>query len=77
MEKAKDCEITFLNKKTYEFNHEDLLVALDKTKDMGVWAMRTPWGIFQPMDAEMYDNVKDAVMGDHEVFPDSSQEDLQ
>jgi hypothetical protein len=53
----KDCKIIFLNKQTYDFNSKDLAKALEWSKDQKVWAIRTPWGILQPMDEETFDNV--------------------
>ena len=91
MEK-KDCKIIFTNKQTYDFKFEDLTKAIKWSQDKNanqssaglqtnkvcqVWAIKTPFGIFQPMDEEMFENTYDAIMGDHQVFPDSTQEDLK
>lgn len=64
MEKQKDCKIVFLDKKVYEFNSEDMVKALkfaheNKSK---VWAVNTPWGVFQPMSPEEFENVFTCVM---------------
>lgn len=65
MEKQKDCKIVFLNKEVYEFNSDDMVKALkfaDANKSK-VWAINTPWGVFQPMSPEEFENVFAAVMG--------------
>lgn len=64
MEKQKDCKIVFLDKKVYEFNSEDMVKALkfaDENKSK-VWAINTPWGVFQPMSPEEFENIFAAVM---------------
>ena len=64
MEKQKDCKIVFLDKQVYEFNSEDMVKALkfaDANKSK-VWAIHTPWGVFQPMSPEEFENIFSAVM---------------
>lgn len=64
MEKQKDCKVVFLDKQVYEFNHENMVKALqyaDQNKSK-VWAITTPWGVFQPMSPEEFENIFDAVM---------------
>lgn len=73
----KNCKIVFLDKTTYDFKFDDLSKAILWARGRKVWAIKTPYGVFQPMAEEEFDNVFDAVMGDHQVFPDSSQEDLK
>ena len=64
MEKQKDCKIVFLNKEVYEFNSADMVKALKFAweKKSQVWAINTPWGVFQPMDPEEFENVFACVM---------------
>lgn len=65
MEKQKDCKIVFLDKEVYEFNSDDMVKALKFAweKKSKVWAIQTPWGVFQPMSPEEFENVFSAVMG--------------
>ena len=64
MEKQKDCKIVFLNKEVYNFNSEDMVKALKfaREKKSQVWAINTPWGVFQPMSPEEFENIFSAVM---------------
>ena len=63
----KDCKIIYTNKQTYEFNSKDLAQALEyaqkleQSNKVHVWAIKTPWGVLQPMDEEMFENVSSAV----------------
>lgn len=64
MEKQKDCKVVFLNKQVHEFAFEDISKAVkyageNKSK---VWAIQTPYGVFQPMSPEEFDNIFTAVM---------------
>lgn len=64
MEKQKDCKVVFLNKQVHEFAFEDIPKAIkyageNKSK---VWAIQTPYGVFQPMSPEEFDNIFTAVM---------------
>lgn len=59
----KDCKIVFTNKQTYEFSFEDLHKAVKFCADKKVWAIETPFGVWQPMDKEFYENTSDAVFG--------------
>ena len=58
---TKDCELIFCNKQTYQFSSKDLAKALAWGKDKNIWAVKTPWGILQPMDEETFDNVSTIV----------------
>ena len=64
MEKQKDCKIVFINKEVYNFNSEDMVKALKFAweKKSQVWAIQTPWGVFQPMAPEEFENIFSAVM---------------
>ena len=57
----KDCRIIFTNKQTYDFSSKDLAKALEWSQNQRVWAIKTPWGILQPMDEETFDNVSTIV----------------
>lgn len=57
----KDAKIIFLNKQTYDFDSNDIAKALEFCKDKKVWAIKTKWGVIQPMDEEEFDNVSSAV----------------
>lgn len=63
----KDCKIIFTNKQTYEFESKDLAKALEYAKNLDgekgvhVWAIKTPWGVLQPMDEETFENVSTCV----------------
>ena len=64
MEKQKDSKLVFCDKKTHEFAFDDIAKAIKyawehKTQ---VWAISTPYGVFQPMSPEEFDNVFSAVM---------------
>lgn len=63
----RDCKIIYTNKQTYDFSSKDLAQALqyakklETTSKVRVWAIKTPWGILQPMDEETFENVSSAV----------------
>lgn len=57
----KDCKIIFCSKQTYDFNSKDLAKALEFCQDKRVWAIKTPWGVLQPMDEETFNNVSQIV----------------
>ena len=65
MSEDKDSRVIFLNKQEHKFKSEDIMKALKFANEhrTQVWAIQTPYGIFQPMDAEEFDNVYSAVMG--------------
>lgn len=60
----KDCKLIFLNKEVHEFRSEDIIKALKYSHEnkSKVWAISTPWGVFQPMDEDEFDNIFTAVM---------------
>ena len=64
MEKQKDCKVVFLNKQVHEFAFEDIAKAIKFAGDNSskVWAIQTPYGVFQPMSPEEFDNIFTAVM---------------
>lgn len=77
MEKQKDCKLVFCDKQVHDFSSDDLIKALEyasKNKSR-VWAIKTPWGVFQPMSPEEFDNVFDAVM--NATTDEPIPEDLQ
>lgn len=76
MEKQKDCELIFCDKQIHKFFNGDIVRALQYASEhkSTVWAIKTPWGVFQPMSPEEFDNVFDAVMSP--VDDDSIPEDL-
>ena len=59
MEKQKNCKVVFLDKKVHEFAFEDISKAIKFAWDnkSKVWAIQTPYGVFQPMAEEEFDNV--------------------
>lgn len=61
MEEVKDCEMIFCNKQTHKFNSKDLAKALQFGQTHNIWAIKTPWGILQPMDEDTFDNVSACV----------------
>lgn len=74
MEKT-DCQIIFLNKDTYDFHSKDFVKAMEWAQKRPVWAIKTPWGIFQPMDAETFEHIRDAVFDGPELDGASYGED--
>lgn len=66
MEKQKDCKVIFLNKQVHEFAFEDIAKAIKFAGEnqSKVWAIQTPYGVFQPMSPEEFDNIFTAVMTD-------------
>ena len=64
MEKQKDCKVIFLNKQVHEFAFEDIAKAIKFAGEnqSKVWAIQTPYGVFQPMSPEEFDNIFTAVM---------------
>ena len=64
MEKQKDCKVVFLNKQVYEFAFEDLAKAVKYAWEhkSQVWAINTPYGVFQPMSPDEFENIFAAVM---------------
>ena len=73
----KNCKLIFTNKQTYDFSFEDIDKAIKWSSEKGnVWAIKTPYGILQPMDEEMFDNVSTAMFENHTTTPDNMMEDL-
>lgn len=70
----KDAQIIFLNKQTYDFNSDDIAKALEYCKDKKVWAIKTRWGVIQPMSEEEFDNVS-AFVFDGPIDDGASYED--
>ena len=64
MEKQKGCKVIFLNKQVHEFAFEDIAKAIKFAGEnqSKVWAIQTPYGVFQPMSPEEFDNIFTAVM---------------
>lgn len=64
MEKQKDCKVILLNKQVHEFAFEDIAKAIKFAGEnqSKVWAIQTPYGVFQPMSPEEFDNIFTAVM---------------
>lgn len=65
----KDCKIIFCDKKTYDFNSNDLAKALAWCKDKRVYAIKTPWCILTLMSEEEFENVASCMFEPH---PDTS-----
>lgn len=64
MEKQKDCKVVFLNKQVHEFAFEDIAKAIKYAWEhkSQIWAIETPYGVFQPMSPDEFDNIFTAVM---------------